>query len=73
MNMNMVLVGFLVMLVCQDIVAIKAVKKNTREGILCAMLPGYLVYYVTRKEPGQTKPLLGWLVGATLLLLGLIQ
>ena len=44
MNSNMVLVGFLIMLICQDIVAVKAFKKSAREGMLCAMIPGYLLY-----------------------------
>ena len=50
MNSNMVLGGFLVMLICQDIVAIKAFKKNMREGMLCAMIPGYLLFMAAGKR-----------------------
>jgi len=73
MSSNMVLGGFLIMLVCQDIVAIKAFKKSMREGILCAMLPGYLLYYGSRDETRQVKPLIGWLVGMGTLLMGFVR
>ena len=65
MNSNLILGGFLLMLICQDIVAIKAFKKSTREGIFCAMIPGYLLFYASREETrARCKPLIGWLIGA---------
>jgi len=73
MHSNMVLGGFLVMLICQDIVAIKALKKSVREGMLCAMIPGYLLFYGSRDENRQTKPLIGWLAGMGLLLMGIVR
>jgi len=74
MNSNLILGGFLLMLICQDIVAIKAIKKNTREGILCAMIPGYLLFYANREGASQyAKPVIGWLIGAGLLLMGLMR
>ncbi len=74
MNSNLVLGGFLLMLICQDIVAIKAIKKNTWEGMLCAMIPGYILFYANREGASQyAKPLLGWLVGLGLLLTGVMR
>jgi hypothetical protein len=73
MHSNMVLGGFLVMLVCQDIVAIRALKKSVRDGMLCAMIPGYLLLYASREENRQVKPLIGWLAGMGLLLMGLVR
>ncbi len=73
MNSNMVLGGFLIMLICQDIVALKAMKKSMKEGILCAMLPGYLLYYGSRDENRQVKPLIGWLAGMAVLLMGFVR
>ncbi len=73
MNTNIVLVGFLVMLVCQDIVAVKAFKKSVREGLLCAIIPGYLLLYGSRDENRQMKPLVGWLVGLVILLTGFMR
>ena len=73
MNSNMVLGGFLVMLVCQDIVAVKAYKKSVREGLLCAMIPGYLLLYCSREENRQVKPLIGWLIGLVILLMGFMR
>ncbi len=71
---TMILGGFLLILICQDIVAIKAIRKNTREGILCAMIPGYILYYVGREGLNEyAKPLIGWLVGAGLILVGLMR
>ncbi len=73
-NSNMVLVGFLAMLICQDIVAIKAIKKNVRDGILCAMIPGYILFYANREGAGQfAKPLIGWLVGLGLILMSFMR
>ncbi len=76
MNSNLILVGFLVMLICQDIVAVKAFKKSAGEGMLCAMIPGYLLYYAyyaSRDETRQVKPLIGWLVGLGIMLLGFMH
>jgi len=71
MNSNIVLIGFLIMLVCQDIVALKAFKKSAKEGNLCLMIPGYLLIYGSREENRPVKPMIGWLAGATILLIGL--
>jgi hypothetical protein len=74
MNSNLVLGGFLLMLICQDIVAIKAIKKSTRDGILCAMIPGYLLFYASREGANQyAKPLIGWLIGLGLFLTGFMR
>lgn len=73
MNSNLILVGFLVMLVCQDIVAIKAFKKSVRDGLLCAIIPGYLLLYGSRDENRQMKPLIGWMVGLVILLTGFMR
>lgn len=72
-NSNIILVGFLVMLVCQDIVAIKAFKKSVRDGLLCAIIPGYLLLYGSRDENRQMKPLIGWMVGLVILLTGFMR
>jgi hypothetical protein len=74
MNSNMVLGGFLLMLICQDIVAIKAIKKNMPDGVLCAMIPGYILYYANREGASQfSKPIIGWLIGLGLILMGVIR
>jgi hypothetical protein len=74
MNSNLVLGGFLLMLICQDIVAIKAIKKNMREGMLCAMIPGYILFYANREGASQySKPLIGWLIGLGLILMGFMR
>ncbi len=73
MNSNMVLGGFLIMLICQDIVAFKAFKKSYRDGALCAMLPGYILYYASREENRQVNPIIGWLAGLGLLLMGFMR
>jgi hypothetical protein len=73
MNSNMILGGFLIILICQDIVAIKAFKKSYREGMLCAMVPGYILLYASREETRQVKPLIGWLVGFGIVLMGFMR
>ena len=73
MSANMVLVGFLIMIICQDIVAVKAFKKSVKEGILCLMIPGYLLLYGSREENRQVKPLIGWGVGMVILLMGFVR
>lgn len=72
-NTNMVLIGFLIMLICQDIVAVKAFRKSVKEGILCLMIPGYLLIYGSRDENRQAKPLIGWLIGLAILLMGFMR
>ena len=73
MNANMILVGFLIILVCQDVVAVKAFKRSVREGLLCAVVPGYILFYASREESWQVKPLIGWLAGLGVLLTGLVR
>ena len=73
MNANMVLVGFLIILVCQDIVDVKAFKRSVRDGLLCAIVPGYILLYASREESRQVKPLIGWLAGLGILLVGLVR
>jgi len=73
MNANMILVGFLIILVCQDVVAVKAFRRSVRDGILCAIVPGYILFYASREESRQVKPLIGWLAGLVVLLTGLVR
>ena len=73
MHSNIVLVGFLVILVCQDVVAVKAFRRSVRDGLLCAIVPGYILFYASRGESRQVKPLIGWLVGFVILLAGLVR
>ena len=73
MNSNLVLMGFLIILICQDIVAVKAFKRSVREGMLCAILPGYILIYASREESRQVKPLIGWLAGLGIILMGFMR
>jgi hypothetical protein len=73
MNSNLVLVGFLIILICQDIVAVKAFKRSVRDGLLCAVLPGYILIYGSREESRQIKPLIGWLAGLGIILMGFMH
>ena len=73
MHSNMILVGFLIILVCQDLVAVKAFKRSVRDGLLCAVVPGYILFYASRGESRQVKPLIGWLAGLVVLLTGLVR
>jgi hypothetical protein len=73
MNSNMVLGGFLIILVCQDIVAFKAFRRSARGGILCAMVPGYILFYASREETRQLKPVIGWMVGFGIILTGFMR
>ena len=74
MNANMVLLGFLIIIVCQDIVAVKAFKRSVREGLLCAVVPGYILFYASREESRQVKKsLIGWLVGLGVMLMGFMR
>ena len=73
MNSNLVLMGFLIILICQDIVAVKAFKRSVREGMLCAILPGYILIYASREESRQVIPLIGWLAGLGIILMGFMR
>jgi hypothetical protein len=73
MNSNMILGGFLIILICQDIVAFKALRRNYRDGMLCAMVPGYILFYATREQSRQLKPVIGWLIGLGIVLMGFMR
>ena len=73
MNSSLVLLGFLIILICQDIVAVKAFKRSMREGLLCAILPGYILIYASREDSRQVKPLIGWLAGLGIILMGFMR
>ena len=73
MNSNMVLGGLLIMLICQDVVAVKAFPRSVREGLLCAIVPGYILLYASREASRQVKPLIGWLVGLGIMLMGFMR
>lgn len=73
MNANLVLGGFLIMLVCQDVVAIRAFRRSVRDGLLCAVVPAYILIYASRGESRQVKPLIGWLAGLAIFLTGLVR
>jgi hypothetical protein len=73
MNSNMVLGGFLIILICQDLVAVKAFPRSVREGILCAIVPGYILIYASREATRQVKPLIGWLAGLGIILMGFMR
>ena len=74
MNSNMVLGGLLIILICQDVVAVKAFPRSVREGLLCAIVPGYILFYASREASSrQVKPLIGWLVGLGIMLMGFIR
>jgi hypothetical protein len=73
MNSNMVLGGLLIILICQDVVAVKAFPRSVREGLLCAIVPGYIIFYASREESRQVKPLIGWLVGLGVMLMGFMR
>jgi uncharacterized membrane protein len=73
MNSNMLLGGFLIIIICQDIVAVKAFPRSVREGLLCAIVPGYILLYASREESRQVKPLIGWLVGLGIMMMGFMR
>lgn len=73
MNTYMVLGGFLIIIICQDVIAVRAFKKSVRAGLLCAIVPGYALYYGSREENRQVKPLVGWLAGFGIILLGILR
>jgi hypothetical protein len=73
MNSNMVLGGLLIIIICQDIVAVKAFTRSVREGLLCAIVPGYILFYASRETSRQVKPLIGWLIGFGIMLMGFMR
>lgn len=73
MNANMVLLGFLIIIVCQDIVAVTAFKRSVRKGILCAVVPGYILFHASCEESRRVKPWIGWLVGLGVMLMGFMR
>lgn len=62
--------GFLVAVICQMYIVVLAFRKKVIDGILCFVVPAYILYWAMRQETRQTKVLLTWSAGLVALIAG---
>ena len=70
MGSLLLLGGFLLSIVSQVLISIKAFKRTFIEGILCILLPGYVIFCARRQETRQLAALVLWGSGIILLIIG---
>ena len=54
----------------QIYIIVLAFKRKAIEGILCFIVPAYVLYWVMRQETRRTKVLLTWAGGLVALIIG---
>ena len=64
--------GFLVALICQMYVVVLAFRKKVIDGILCLVVPAYILYWAMRQDTRQAKVLMAWAAGLVALIIGVV-
>ena len=62
--------GFLTAVICQLYITVLAFRKRVIEGILCFVIPAYILYWALRQETRQKKVLMTWAAGLVALIVG---
>jgi len=68
----MILAGLITSFSAQVYILVQAFRYSALDGLLCLVLPGYIIYYARRKRTRQTKPLLVWIGGLLFFIVGLV-
>ena len=64
--------GFLLVLICQFYIVVRAFKYKFLSGVFCFIIPAYVLYYAMREETRQTKALIGWGAGLIISIVGVV-
>ncbi|MDZ7957230.1 MAG: hypothetical protein RMY34_04895 [Aulosira sp. DedQUE10] len=67
-----VLIGWVITIVAQLYIVVKAFRVSPIKGVLCLLMPGYILFFVTTRRTRQTKALMFWVVGLLLFIVGLV-
>lgn len=62
--------GFLVAVISQIYIIVLAFRKKIIDGILCFVVPAYILYWAMRQETRQTKVLITWSAGLVAFIVG---
>jgi len=69
---SLVIIGFLACLLAQVLVAIGAFRDSPVIGLLCFIVPGYLLFYAIREKERKPGPLACWTFGFALVIIGVM-
>ena len=64
--------GFLGALVAQFIIVATGFRDSLLTGLLCLLIPGYVLFHAMREETRQPKPLGFWACGIALIIAGVM-
>ena len=64
--------GLLLTVIAQIYISVLAFKKNFRDGLLCLLLPGYILAFAMRKETRLTKLLILWGMSIVVFIIGVV-
>jgi hypothetical protein len=64
--------GFLVAIICQLYIAVLAFRRKSIEGLLCFVVPAYILFWAKREQTRQPAVLLIWALGIVVSIAGMI-
>lgn len=68
----MVLIGWIAAFAAQIYIMIRAFRHSIVKGLLCLIIPGYVLVYATKRETREAKALTCWGVGLLTFIVGLV-
>ncbi|WP_155834610.1 hypothetical protein [Leptolyngbya sp. PCC 6406] len=64
--------GWLTAAIAQIYMVIQAFRHSFMKGLLCLIIPGYVLIHATKRETKESKALICWVVGLLALVFGLV-
>ena len=68
---SLVIGGFVTAFLAQISVAASAFRNSVANGLLCFIIPGYLLFYAVREKERNPRPLVYWGAGVVLVIIGI--
>ena len=63
--------GLIIAVVAQIYIVVLAFKRSVGEGLLCLIVPAYVLFWAMRQETRQPKLLLAWVSGLVAFIMGI--
>jgi len=64
--------GPLVVIICQLYIAVSAFRRKFIQGLLCVIVPAYVLFWAMRGETRQPRALLAWGLGIVAFIVGIL-
>lgn len=68
----MVLIGWVSAVIAQLYITVQAFRSSTIKGLLCLIIPGYVLLYATKRDTRQTRALIVWGTGLLAFVIGIV-